>query len=142
MNSPVMVAVIDDDDAFRESLARLVKSEGYQVIQFPSAEAFLAIHDREPLACAIVDLRMPGLNGIELQQKIKQILAHVAVVFLTGHAGIPDSVHAMKPARPIFLKNRWPRRICSPQLGAPLHRPRPPNLTSMSWQPCKPNTGC
>jgi FixJ family two-component response regulator len=105
MNSSVIVvAVIDDDAPFRESLARLVKSEGYQVIQFASADAFLAESAPEGLACAIVDLRMPGLSGIELQQQIKQILPHVGIVFLTGHAGIPDSVHAMKAGAIDFLE--------------------------------------
>lgn len=104
MDSRVLVAVIDDDTAFRESLVRLVKSEGYQVIQFASADGFLADRVHEQLACAIVDLRMPGLSGIELQQRITQMLPHVGVVFLTGHAGIQDSVHAMKGGAVDFLE--------------------------------------
>jgi FixJ family two-component response regulator len=104
INSSVILAVIDDDTAFRESLARLLKSEGYQVIQFASADAFLAENVREPLACVLVDLRMPGLSGIELQQQIKQMVPYVAVVFLTGHGGILESVCAMKAGAIDFLE--------------------------------------
>jgi len=68
MNSSTVVAVIDDDRAFRESLARLVKSEGYPVVQSASANDFLADRAFGHLACAIIDLRMPGLSGIELQR--------------------------------------------------------------------------
>jgi FixJ family two-component response regulator len=104
MNSSAVVAVIDDDNSFRESLARLVKSEGYQVIQFASANDFLADRAYQQLACAIIDLRMPGLSGIELQRQITQMLPHVAVIFLTGHAVIADSVHAMKAGAVDFLE--------------------------------------
>lgn len=104
MDSKVLVAVIDDDAAFRESLVRLIKSEGYQVIQFASADSFLADRVHEQLACTIVDLRMPGLSGIELQQRITQMLPHVGVVFLTGQAGIHDSVDAMKGGAVDFLE--------------------------------------
>src|SRR6266446_10136378 len=104
MNSSVLVAVIDDDPSFRESLARLVKSEGYQAIQFASADAFLADRACEQLACAVVDLRMPGLSGLELQQRIRLMLPHVSVVFLTGRAEIPDSVNAMKAGAVDFLE--------------------------------------
>ena len=104
MNPSILVAVIDDDASFRESLARLVKSEGYQVIQFASADEFLAHSACEQLACAIVDLRMPGLNGLELQQRIKEMLPYISVVFLTGRAGIADSVHAMKEGAIDFLE--------------------------------------
>jgi FixJ family two-component response regulator len=104
MASSVKVAVIDDDAAFRQSLVRLLKSDGYQIIQFVSADHFMAERHDEQLACAIVDLRMPGLGGIELQQKIKQMLPHVGVVFLTGQAEIQDSVNAMKAGAIDFLE--------------------------------------
>lgn len=100
---PKLLAVIDDDAAFRESLVRLIKSEGYQVIQFASADSFLADPVHEQVACTIIDLRMPGLSGIELQRRIKQTLPHVGVVFLTGQAGIQESVHAMKDGAVDFL---------------------------------------
>ena len=104
MNSNTTVAIIDDDAAFRESLGRLVKSDGYRVTQFESADDFLADPGHEQLACAIVDLRMPGLSGIELQRQIKEMLPHVAVVFLTGHAAIPASVQAMRAGAVDFLE--------------------------------------
>jgi two-component system response regulator FixJ len=106
MDSSVKVAVLDDDAAFRQSLVRLLKSDGYQIIQFVSADHFMAERHDGQLACAIVDLRIPGLGGIELQQKIKQMLPHVGVVFLTGQAEIQDSVNAMKAGAIDFLENR------------------------------------
>jgi FixJ family two-component response regulator len=104
VDSSVKVAVIDDDAAFRQSLVRLLKSNGYYVIQFASADNFLAERPDEQLACAIVDLRMPGLGGIELQQRIKQIFPHVRIVFHTGQAEIQDSVAAMKAGAVDFLE--------------------------------------
>jgi FixJ family two-component response regulator len=104
MGSSDVVAVVDDDAAFSKSLARLVKAEGYQVIQFASADDFLANPAHEELACAILDLRMPGRSGIELQQQLKETFPHVAIIFLSGHAGIPDSVHAMKAGAVDFLE--------------------------------------
>src|SRR5262249_7376885 len=84
------------------------KSEGYQVVQFASADDFLAERGCHQVGCAIVDLRMPGLSGLELQQRIKEMLPHVSVVFLTGHAGIPDSVHAMKAGAVDFFEKPVP----------------------------------
>jgi FixJ family two-component response regulator len=104
MDSEVRVAVIDDDPGFRESLVRLIESEGYRVIQFSSAADFLAYDRSESIECAIVDLRMPGLSGIELQQRIGEMLPHVSVVFLTGHAEVQHSVHAMKAGAVDFLE--------------------------------------
>jgi FixJ family two-component response regulator len=104
VNSNFTVAVIDDDASFRGSLVRLLKSEGFQVIPFASADDFLADRASEQLVCAIIDLRMPGLSGLELQQRIKEMLPHVSVVFLTGHAGVPDSVDAMKAGAVDFLE--------------------------------------
>jgi FixJ family two-component response regulator len=104
MDSSVVVAVIDDDTAFRESLVRLIKSEDYEVIQFASADEFLTNQASQKIDCAIVDVRMPSLSGLELQQRIKERLPHVSVVFLTGHARIPDSVHAMKAGAVDFLE--------------------------------------
>jgi FixJ family two-component response regulator len=104
MDSEVRVAVVDDDPSFRESLVRLIESEGYRVIQFSSAADFLAHNRSESIECAIVDLLMPGLSGIELQQRIGEMLPHVSVVFLTGHAEIQHSVHAMKAGAVDFLE--------------------------------------
>jgi FixJ family two-component response regulator len=104
MDSKLLVAVIDDDPSFRDSLVRIIQSEGYRVIQFSSAADFLAYNRSEHIECAIVDLRMPGLSGIELQQRISEILPHVSVVFLTGHGDIQHSVDAMKAGAIDFLE--------------------------------------
>jgi FixJ family two-component response regulator len=89
---------------FRQALARLVKSEGYEVIQFASGRDFLADQASAQLDCAIVDLQMPELSGLEFQQQINQVLPEIALVFLSGHAEVPDSVHAMKAGAIDFLE--------------------------------------
>ena len=104
MDRPELVAVIDDDEMFRQSLARLVKSEGYNVAEFASAEAFLRDSAQVPIDCAIVDVQMPGLGGLHLQRQINESRWPLAVIFLSGCAGIPDSVQAMKAGAIDFLQ--------------------------------------
>jgi FixJ family two-component response regulator len=98
------LAIIDDDASFRDSLARVVKLEGYRVIHFASADDFLADPVHEQVDCALLDIQMPGLDGLELQKQINEVSPHVSIVFLTGHAGIPESVHAMKAGAVDFLE--------------------------------------
>jgi len=80
-----MISVVDDDHSVRESLARLIRSVGFGVQVFGSAEEFLdAGRDREP-DCLILDIRMPGMNGLELQRELSAANRHVPVIFITAH---------------------------------------------------------
>lgn len=99
-----MVFVVDDDASVRRSLARLLKSAGYEVESFPSAVAFLASgrHQQCP-ACLVLDFRMPGLTGLELQQRLATLQSPLAIVFITGHGDVPTSVRAMKSGAVDFL---------------------------------------
>jgi FixJ family two-component response regulator len=98
-----VVFVIDDDPSVRKALARLFKYEGFRVETFATAEEFL----RHPLldspACLILDVRMPGLNGLELQTRLTKANAHLPIVFITGHGDIPMTVRAMKAGAVDFL---------------------------------------
>ena len=91
-----MVFVVDDDPSVRRSLTRVLASAGYTVEAFASAKEFLA---REPYAgpcCLVLDVRMPGLNGLELQETLASAGRRMSIVFVTGHVDVPMSVRAMK----------------------------------------------
>jgi len=91
-----MVFVVDDDPSVRRSLTRLLASAGYTVEAFASAKEFLA---REPYAgpcCLVLDVRMPGLSGLELQETLAAAGRRMSIVFVTGHVDVPMSVRAMK----------------------------------------------
>jgi FixJ family two-component response regulator len=101
--TPVVV-LVDDDPSVRRALARLIKSAGHQVQTFASAQEFLGTRaGGEEAACLVLDVRMPGLTGIELQRQLQTLNRNVPIVFMTGHGNIPMSVQAMKAGAVDFL---------------------------------------
>jgi FixJ family two-component response regulator len=98
------VYVVDDDDSVRSGMAKLLLSEGYNVRTFDSAEAFLEKGVDDQIACIVLDLQMPGLSGLELQEHLLKAGKELAIVFLTAHGDIPDSVSAMKNGAIDFLQ--------------------------------------
>lgn len=98
-----MVFVIDDDAPVRKSLKRLLEAADYQVELFESAADFLARPPFQGASCVIVDVRMPGLSGIDLQKALVQRRRQEQLVFLTGHGDIPICVQAMKAGAVDFL---------------------------------------
>ena len=97
------VFVIDDDDAVRKALGRLLRSVGYEAETFVSAEDFLSRNHPDALGCLLVDVQLPGLNGLELQRMLVNANLHWAIVFITGHGDVPMSVQAMKAGAVDFL---------------------------------------
>ncbi len=98
-----LVHVVDDEPELRRALTRLLNAEGYRVQAFASALEFMAdLEAREP-GCVLLDVAMPGLDGLELQQRIAACAARLPVVFLTGHGDIPMSVRAIKAGAIDFL---------------------------------------
>jgi FixJ family two-component response regulator len=97
------IVVIDDDPSVRRSLDRLFRSHGYTVETFSSAEEFLDSTPPSPPACAILDLAMPGLNGLELQAHLLEKGVVCGIVFLTGHGDLESGVAAMKQGAVDFL---------------------------------------
>ena len=93
---PATVFVVDDDDAVRTSLRLLLKSVGLPVETFASAQEFLDGFDAERAGCLVLDIRMPGMSGLELQQRLNEIHAIVPIVFITGHGDVPMAVEAMQ----------------------------------------------
>ena len=101
--SPPVIFVVDDDPSVRKSLTRVMTSAGYAVEAFASARDFLA---REPLVgpcCVVLDVRMPGLTGLDLQETLASAGHRMPIVFITGHGDISMSVKAMKGGAVDFL---------------------------------------
>jgi FixJ family two-component response regulator len=101
-NVTATVFVVDDDVSVRESLDLLIRAAGWQALTFESAPDFLA-HPRHAAACCLIlDVTLPGLNGLELQDQIRE-RAEMPIIFITGHGDIPMSVRAMKAGAVEFL---------------------------------------
>ena len=105
MNESVaeMVFVIDDDESIREALKSLIRSVGLNVQTFASAHEFLQSRRPDVPACLILDVRMPGLSGLDLQRDLAEANIHIPIIFITGHGDIPMSVRAMKAGAVEFL---------------------------------------
>ena len=103
LRTAVTLFVVDDDASVRRSLTRLLRSAGWDVEEFATANAFL---ERAPSAepgCVLLDVQMPGMNGLELQERMIEAGLFLPVVFLSGKGDIPMSVHAMKQGAVDFL---------------------------------------
>ena len=98
-----VVFVVDDDARMRESLRRLITSVGFRVEVFASARAFLEAPRPEAPGCLVLDVRLPGLSGLDLQRELVETDAELPIVFVTGHGDIPMSVRAMKAGAIEFL---------------------------------------
>lgn len=98
-----IVYVVDDDLSVSEALSSLIRSVGLRVQTFESAKAFLAFERPDTAACLVLDVRMPGLNGLELQRELAQGAAALPIIFVTGHGDIPMTVRAMKAGAVDFL---------------------------------------
>jgi len=103
-DKPSTVFVVDDDDAVRTSLRLLLKSVGLPVETYASAQEFLDAFDAERAGCLVLDIRMPGMSGLELQQKLNELNAIVPIVFITGHGDVPMAVEAMQHGAVDFIQ--------------------------------------
>ena len=97
------VCVVDDDASIRESVEGLLRAEGLRVETYRSATEFLARANPEPPGCLVLDVELPGLSGLELQQELSQAEWHIPIIFLTGHGDIPMTVRAIKAGAFEFL---------------------------------------
>lgn len=98
------VFVVDDDDAICESLQWLLEAEGLRVTTFASAEAFLAARRPEQPGCLVLDVRMRGMTGLELQARLAQLGDHMPVIVVTGHGDVPMAVRAVRAGALDFLE--------------------------------------
>jgi FixJ family two-component response regulator len=101
--SPATVYVVDDDPMVLRSVGRVLRSAGFEVETFPSGQAFLAHPPAAGPSCVVLDVRMPGLTGLDLQEALSARKRPVAIVFISGASDIPSSVRAMKAGAVDFL---------------------------------------
>ncbi len=119
-----IVFVVDDDLSVRRSTERLIRSVGMEVQTFASAREFLKNPRTERPACLVLDLRLPGLNGMDLQHQLTQSGIHIPIIFITGHGDIPTSVRAMKAGAVEFLTKPFRSRNLLDAVRAAIDRDR------------------
>jgi FixJ family two-component response regulator len=100
---PPTVFVVDDDEEMRLALGNLFRSVGHEVRLFSSTMEFLQAVTSDAPGCLVLDVRLPGMSGLEFQAKLTQANAHIPIIFMTGHGDIPMSVRAMKAGAVDFL---------------------------------------
>ena len=113
MPSADTVFIIDDDDAVRESLQLLLETSGYSVAMFPSGKVFLDALPPGARGCVLVDVRMPEIGGIEVQQELNRRSTGLPVIVMTGHADVPLAVRAMKAGATDFIEKPFSDDVIS-----------------------------
>jgi two-component system response regulator FixJ len=98
------IYVIDDDEAVRDSMGMLLESADLPYRCFPSADSFFNEHDGSQRGCLVLDIRMPGMTGIDLQQRLTQLGSNLPIIFITGHGDVPMAVEAMRRGAFDFLR--------------------------------------
>jgi two-component system, LuxR family, response regulator FixJ len=111
MQSDAVVYIVDDDEAVRKSLGLLLKSTGQTSKLCDSAEAFLDCYDPSRPGCMLLDIRMPGMSGLELQEKLSSRGIHLPVVIMTGHGDIAMTVRAMKAGARDFIEKPFQNQV-------------------------------
>jgi len=105
------VFIVDDDEAVRRSLEALVRSVGLNVESFASGQDFLASFDPDRPGCLVLDIRMPGMSGTELQETLRQRGSPLPVIIITGHGDVPIAVHAMKHGAVDFIEKPFSKQL-------------------------------
>src|SRR5215470_6758942 len=119
------VFVVDDDQSTRESLSDLLGSTGLNVQTFASAHEFLTSQRPDGPSCLVLDIQLPGLSGLELQQELAKGEVQIPIIFLTGHGDIPMTVRAMQAGAIDFLTKPFHDQILLNAVELALHRGRP-----------------
>lgn len=104
MTQSLTIFIVDDDEAVRESLVLLLEASGFRVIAFASGEAFLAALKPDADGCLLVDVRMPGIGGLEVQEELRRRASAVPAIIMTGHADVPLAVRAMQAGATDFIE--------------------------------------
>jgi two-component system response regulator TtrR len=99
-----LVYIVEDDDALRDSLCWLVDSASYQAAAFASAESFLAGYEPGAGVCLVLDVRMPGMSGLQLQEVLLRLHQNIPIIFVTGHGDVPMAVNAIKRGAIDFIE--------------------------------------
>jgi len=101
---PPIIYIVDDDEAMRRALSLLMTTVGYEAVAFARPRDFLEKHDREAPGCVVLDVRMPEVSGLEVQQHLNQSGSMLPVILVTGHGDVPMAVQAMKDGAFDFLQ--------------------------------------
>src|SRR5215813_11809175 len=142
-----LVVIVDDDLSVRESLALLVRSIGLNVETFGSAQEFLTRGRLDTATCLVLDVRLPGLSGLDLQQELDKINARIPTIFISGQADIPLTVRAMKGGAVDFLTKPWRDEDLLHAIEHAIHRSRQLEQqrraadTTLPELECRPGTG-
>ena len=118
MAADLIVYIVDDDDAVRDSLSVLLESKAYIVRSFGSAPEFLAAAPSLPVGCLIADIRMPEMDGLELQQRLIERSLHFPMIVITGHGDVPLAVRAMKAGAIDFIEKPFASEAILDSLAA------------------------
>jgi FixJ family two-component response regulator len=121
---PAVIHLIDDDDSLRVAMGRLLKAAGFEVASYSSAGEFLMNPPPDPPGCLVLDVRMPGPSGLELQAALARQGCRLPIIFLTGHGDIPMSVRAIKAGAIDFLTKPVERQALLEAIGQALHAQR------------------
>ena len=124
MAEELAVFVVDDDRAIRDSLTGLLEASGYRTRAYESARAFLASADVDSHGCVIADIRMPDMDGLELQAEMNARGSRLRVIVMTGHGDIPLAVRAMKAGAVDFLEKPYDTAVLLEAVRRALSKPR------------------
>lgn len=119
-----LVYVVDDDEALRDSLRWLIRSVDLEVEDHPSADSFLRAFSEDRPCCIVLDVRMPGLSGMELQDLLRQRGAEAPILFMTGHGDVPMAVRALKAGAFDFVEKPFDDAVMLDRIQAALARHR------------------
>ena len=103
MSAAPLISIVDDDDSLRNSLNNLIRSVGFRAQGFPSAEAFLNSSELHDTACLILDVRMPGMSGLDLQRQLRTTHSPIPIVFITSHGDDDAQARALEAGAVAFL---------------------------------------
>jgi len=123
-----IVFIVDDDDSVRKALTRLIKSVGLNVETFASAHDFLKRESHNGPACLVLDIRMPGLSGLDLQDELVAAGLTLPIIFISGHGNIPISVRAMKAGAVDFIEKPFEDQTLLDAINQSLRKDRQAKL--------------
>jgi len=112
-----VINVVDDDPAVSQAIAVVARSLGYRVATYMSAEDFLYGHDDQQPGCILLDIKMPGMNGIELQRMLQQASVELPIIMMSGHGDIPTAVEAMSLGAVTFLEKPLRMKLLADQIS-------------------------
>ncbi|MFL1467434.1 response regulator FixJ [Marinobacter sp. DUT-3] len=116
------VYVVEDDEAVRDSLELLLKSDGKPVKTYENATAFLRDYSEKMAGCIVLDIRMPGMDGMELQKKLNEKHSILPIIFVTGHGDVPMAVDAMKEGAVDFIQKPYREEALLEKIEAALEQ--------------------